>query len=259
MADYIPGFEPQHDEGLVGPLTNCNPASGAMLADWHSRGRINTSDVLIRQASGIPVSDGMNFAAVSIGLQEIHPELGEMLYSEHTGPRSPSNTGGGNAQITWNQLLEHMRAGGFACTGGLYKNLPTDLRKWSPNFTGGHMAIAGDLDVNDMLLWGDPLSLGFVRIHVNVLWDFIWSGAGGIDKSNGDVIVTAAHGFNSPRPVVGRYSDVEPDNIHAADIERAAVLGLITGIGGGKFGTGQSLTRDQAASLMVRLYDLVNK
>lgn len=255
MADYIPTLELQHDDGLVGPLTNCNPASGATLADYWSRGRINTSDVLIRQASGIPVSDGMNFAAVSIGLQVIHPELGEMLYSEHTGPRSPSNPGGGNAQITWNQLLEHMRAGGFACTGGWYRDLPVDLRKWSPNFTGGHMAVAGDLDSNDMFLWGDPLSLGFVRIHINVLWDFIWS----TGKEDGNVIVTAAHGFNSPRPVVGRYSDVDPTNIHAADIEKAAVLGLITGIGGGKFGTGQSLTRDQAASLMVRLYDLLNK
>lgn len=254
-ADYLPQFESQHDEGLKPPLTNCNPASGAVVADYWTRGKINTSDVLIRQASGIPVSQGMNFAAVSLGLQKIHPELGEMLYSEHTGPRSPSNPGGGNAQITWDQLLAHMRAGGFAAVCGDYINLPQDLRKWSPSFTGGHASPAGDLDESDLFLWGDPLSLGFVRVHINVLWDFIWS----TGKNDGNVIVTAAHGFTSDRPAIGRYSDVLPNNVHAGNIERAAVLGLMQGIGGGKFGSGQFLTRDQAASLLVRLYDKRNE
>lgn len=247
----IPAFEPQHDEGLRPPLTNCNPASGAMLVDWWTRGQIDTSDVYIRQASGIPVSDGMNFAAVNLGLQRLFPQLGKMLYSEHTGPATPANPGGGNAQLTWNQLLTHMRAGGFACVGGLYKDLPLDLRKWSPSFTGGHMAVAGNLLDDDHCLWGDPLSLGFVRIPIGVLFDYIWS----TGKADGNVVVTAAHGFSGPRPSLSRFSDVPPSHWAYEVIEWAAQKGIATGRPDGTFGPDEPASAARILTFLKRYDD----
>lgn len=189
MTTYIPRFEPQHDEGLRPPFTNCNPASAAMLVDLWTWGAIDTSDVFIRQASGISVAVGMNFAAVNVGIKKLAPALGELRYSEHEGTST--------APMSWNQLLAHLGSGGGAIVCGDYINLPVEYRRWSPNFTGGHAAFACDYrEADETFLWGDPMSIALVRAPIGLLWDFIWS----TGKADGNVRVTAAHGFSNPRP-----------------------------------------------------------
>ena len=51
------------------------------------------------------------------------------------------------------------------------------------------------------------------------------------------------------------YDDVPPDHAYAESINRAAELGLMGGYSDGTFGPSDYLTRAQAATVMVRLYD----
>lgn len=51
------------------------------------------------------------------------------------------------------------------------------------------------------------------------------------------------------------YDDVDPDDVHAENIERAAELGLLSGKGGGIFDPSAPVTRAQLASVVVRLHD----
>lgn len=250
---YIPDFEPQHDEGLKPPLTNCNPASHAMLIDWYTFGAIDTSDVRIRQASGINPAVGMNFEAINVAIKRLFAtQLGGLLYSEANGS--------GNKQIIWKQLLEHLSRGGGAVVCGNYGDLPTHYRRWSPGFAAGHAAYVQGIPGQALRQWFDPLAAGNAGyggepMTDEVLWGFIWT-AGSADAAKN--FVTASHGFIRPRPTPGRYSDVLATNPHAAAIDKAAELGLMFGIGGGKFGTGLPLTRDQAATLIIRLYNKLN-
>lgn len=58
---------------------------------------------------------------------------------------------------------------------------------------------------------------------------------------------------------MSRFKDVKPGSTHEGDIERAAELGLLRGISATEFGGGKPLTREQAASVVVRLYDLLKR
>lgn len=254
MTVYIPAFEPQHDEGLRPPLTNCNPASAAMLIDHWSYGALDTSDVPIRRASGIAPDQGMNFAAVNLGISRILPQLGSLRYSEAEG-WSP-------APLTWAQLRSHLANGGGACVGGNYSDLPTALRRWSPSFTGGHMVFVCDYrEATEDVWWMDPMG-GFgspqayagERISLAVLFGFIWSSG----KANDQVRVTAAHGFSSPRPtppMQGRFPDVPVDSDFWDDIELISKLGLMTGYPDGTFRPKIAVTRGQLAAVLRRLLE----
>ena len=271
MATYTPAFETQRDEGAPLPWTNCNPASAAMLVDLWTYGVVDTSDVEIRKVSSVPLNQGMNFKQISAALVKLYPELGNLLYSEQDGS--------GNKSITWGQLLRHLSTGGGAVACGNYgaagisnSNGLGDfrsttgllLKRWQPSGTFGHAIHVCDYRPKSeggdgTYLHQDPLGHGDYqgdRAPIEALWSFIWKT--GFNDST--VRVTAAHGFTVPRPLPRLYSDVDPNkNIHADDIEEANKRGLMSGVGNGRFGSGQALIRDQAATLLIRLDDKQNQ
>lgn len=247
MTLYIPDFEPQHDEGLEPPLTNCNPASNAMLIDWWTYGAIDTSDVLLRQASGISVKVGMNFAAVDRAIRALFgKQLGSLLYSE--------SDGSGSRNWVWRQLTDHLAAGGGAVVCGFYKDLPTRLRRWSPVFTGGHAAYVQGISATERL-WFDPLakgdaSYGGEPISLDELWGFIWT-AGSSDATRN--YITAAHGFTAPRPTRSLFPDVLPGKWYTPAIERLARANILGGYRDGTFRPDAPMTRAEVAVLIDRL------
>jgi S-layer homology domain len=248
---YIPAFEPQHDEGLALPLTNCNPASNAMLIDWYTYGAIDTSDVLLRQASGIRPDVGMNFAAVNAAIKKLYgARLGNLLFSEANGQ--------GNRNWVWRQLTAHWDAGGGAVVCGFYKDLPAHYRRWSPRFEGGHAGYAQGLGPGKRR-WFDPLAAGDASydgepITDAVLWQFIWT-AGSSDAARN--FVTASHGFTAPRAEPSRFTDVLPSDPFYASIERLAEAGLVSGYsnrdGTYRFEPKGTITRAESAALVDRL------
>lgn len=56
----------------------------------------------------------------------------------------------------------------------------------------------------------------------------------------------------------GPYPDVPADHTHAASIARARDLGLLVGRANGTFGPAEPLSRAAAATVLVRLYDLLD-
>lgn len=59
--------------------------------------------------------------------------------------------------------------------------------------------------------------------------------------------------------LVQRFTDVDPGAWYADEVARAAQLGLMEGVGGGLFEPERAVTRAEAATIAVRLYDLLNK
>ena len=59
--------------------------------------------------------------------------------------------------------------------------------------------------------------------------------------------------------LVQRLTDVDPGAWYADEVARAAQLGLMEGVGGGLFEPERAVTRAEAATIAVRLYDLLNK
>ena len=57
--------------------------------------------------------------------------------------------------------------------------------------------------------------------------------------------------------LVQRFADVEPGAWYADAVEKAAELGIVEGIGGGKFEPERAVTRAEAAAMCVRLYELM--
>lgn len=193
---YIPKFETQRDENAPLPWTNCNPASAAMLIDLWTWGALNTSDVILRRASPVPLGYGMNFRQVGAAISKLYPQLGQLMYSE----RDES----GNAQRSWAWLRTHLRGGGGAVVCGMYSSLAhhrssggLQLTRWQPGGNFGHAMFVCDGTDNDLLLM-DPLGHGNYtgdRISWLALWDFIWRVGNGPDA-----VVTAAHSFSVRRP-----------------------------------------------------------
>lgn len=263
MSAYTPAFETQRDEDAPAPWTNCNAASVAMLVDLWTYGAIDTSDVAIRRASPVPSTQGMNFAQVGAAVARLFPALGVLRYSERDGA--------GSANISWGQLLGHLRAGGGAVACGVYGGHDATgnsrgwgdwtalgsgllVRRWQPLGTFGHAVFVCDADDDSVLLM-DPLAHGNYageRIPIAALWDFIWKTGWG----DANVRVTAAHGFSAPRPSPQRFRDVPPAHPHFADVEWMAARGLSVGIGGRRFGPDLPVTRAQLAAFLRRLHDL---
>lgn len=262
---YIPAFETQRDESAPTPWTNCNPASCAMLVDLWTYGRINTSDVILRQndPNRIPLGVGMNYIAVDACIRVAYPELGPMRYSERDGS--------GTAQITWKQLRDHLKSGGGAACGGTYSSLVgfvnsrgQAVNRWQPGGTFGHMMFFCDYDEDaETVLLMDPLGHGDYagdRVSLGCLWTYIWK-----QGNDENAIVTAAHGFANPRPApppapappappaAQRYSDVPQSHWAFGSIEWASREGITGGIGGGLFGPDQPATRAQVVTFLHRL------
>lgn len=221
-----------------------------MLIDFWTYGAIDTSDVALRQASGIPQSEGTNFAAMDRAITALFgAQLGGLLYSEANGT--------GNRQMTGAQLKAYLAKGGGVVACGYYKDLPTHYRRWSPNFGGGHAAYVQG--VGDTLRWFDPLAAGDASYRGeamtwDVLWGFIWT-SGSMDPTKN--FVTAAHAFEKPRLEPSRFLDVPRLSSFYDDIVWAADNGILMGIGRGLFAPDRPLTRAQAAVVCRRLANFV--
>lgn len=195
---YIPAHESQRDQNAPLPWTNCTPASGAMLIDWWTWGRINTDDITLRDASGISVKYGMNFAALNIASKKVFGLA--LRYSEADGS--------GNAQLTWAQLRDHLANGGAAVVAGAYGGLAKykafgtglSLTRWQPGGDFGHALLAVDYQPNGDggVLLMDPLGhSGYSgdRASLNALWDYAYTSG----KADQNVRVSAAWGFEGTR------------------------------------------------------------
>lgn len=240
---YTPAFETQRDDAAPTPWTNCNPASVAMLIDWYTYGRVNISDVDIRRASSVPLSSGMNFAEVDAAIRKLGLSVGGLLYSD-----LPS----GNANITWEDLLRHLRGGGGAAVAGNYTGIGFRnskgwgdhraigsnllIRRWQPTGTFGHMVYVGQATQDDVLLM-DPLAHGDYRgdrITIAALWDFIWK-TGWQDAS---VRVVAGHWFTAARPaeivpgpsladrLLAKDAACDAAGVKVAELERSVIADL---------------------------------
>lgn len=195
---YIPEFETQRDEGAPLPWTNCNPASHAMLLDQWSYGRIKTSDIALRKASGVDPSLGTNFAANAKAIKALF-EL-DLRYSDVNA------AGNGNKPMTWAQLRDHLSSGGSAVVCGHYSSLRGHVNtkgqavdRWQPGGTFGHAVHVVDYNVADgTVFWQDPLGHGDYtgdRIKLTTLWAFIWK-----EGNDSSAIITASYTMAQARP-----------------------------------------------------------
>ena len=66
--------------------------------------------------------------------------------------------------------------------------------------------------------------------------------------------LTLLTGSASPALAAGGYSDVPKDHWAAQSVRRAGELGLFQGVGGGRFGLGEPITRAAFVTARVRLY-----
>lgn len=57
--------------------------------------------------------------------------------------------------------------------------------------------------------------------------------------------------------LVQRFTDVDPNAWYAEAVTRAAELGIVEGVGDGKFEPDRAITRAEAAAMCVRLYELM--
>ena len=58
---------------------------------------------------------------------------------------------------------------------------------------------------------------------------------------------------------VRRFKNVPADAWHADAVEKCAELGLMVGVAEDKFGVGEPVTREQLATVMVRLYEALKE
>jgi hypothetical protein len=204
VAPYLPAFESQRDDAAPTPWTNCNPASCAMLIDQWTYGRINTTDVALRRASSVPLTQGMNFAQVGAAIAKLYPTLGTLRYSERDG----SGSRGGADNRTWEELRDHLTRGYGAVVCGNYDSVARHrnaegllLTRHQPGGTFGHAVFVVDYNpATSKLRWYDPLAnpaSGYKGdvIDIWALWDFIWR-TGNEPASR----VTAAFSFTTARP-----------------------------------------------------------
>lgn len=198
MPAFVPRFETQTDQRVPTPWTNCTFASGAMLVGHWTWGELLTDDVILRDASGVPVSRGANFAALRAAILAAHKR--DLRFSEADGS--------GNANLTWRELRDHLAAGGAAAVAGSYAALAAHrsaaglaLDRWQPGASFGHamLAVAYLPDDDGRVLLMDPLGHGGYagdRVPLAALWDFIYKSS----TEDAEVLVSAAHGFAGRRP-----------------------------------------------------------
>lgn len=59
--------------------------------------------------------------------------------------------------------------------------------------------------------------------------------------------------------LMGKFKDVSDGKYYTEAVEKAAELGLMNGVAEDKFGVGEPVTREQLATVMVRLYEILKK
>lgn len=223
---YIPAFESQRDQGAPLPWTNCALASGAMLIDWWTWGRINTDDITLRAASGVPINRGITLAALRGAI--IKAAGLRLRYSEASGT--------GNAQLTWAQLRTHLASGGAAVINGPYTALAKyralgtglSLTRWQPNSSFLHSIFACDYrpDSNGGVFIMDPLGHSGYRgdrAPLTAIWDFIFSSS----KADANVQVTAAWGFEGSRPSrLSKDDYFDRAGVQVRQLERQIATGI---------------------------------
>lgn len=67
--------------------------------------------------------------------------------------------------------------------------------------------------------------------------------------------LTLCLGLSLPALAAGSYTDIPSGHWSAASVQRATQLGLFEGVGNGKFGRGQPITRAAFVTALVRLFD----
>ena len=161
----------------------------------------------------------------------------------------------------------------------------------SRTYGGAGYAVNGvpDIDADQMLKVCDGISTDFSTIQVG---EVVWM-PGHIGVYIGDglavestpiwkdgVQITAVHnigkkpGYNGRTwtkhgrlPYItyeefddmSRFKDVRDSAWYAKEVERAAELGLMVGISENEFGVGQPVTREQLATVAVRLYEKIER
>lgn len=127
-----------------GPWIDCVPTSGTMVAGWARREpspHLNDAH-RIREGAGLPHSGGMTDAQLADGLADVYGTAGSTIAATKSAVLAALSDGRG---LTWFHT---------------YGRLPTDLRRWSPSFTGGHCAaiIGRKSATSELVGWFDPLA-----------------------------------------------------------------------------------------------------
>ena len=127
-----------------GSWIDCVPCSGTMVAGWAEREPSPSLDDAhrIRSGAGLPHSDGMTDAQLADGFGAVYGVAGSTIAATKSAILAGLDEGRG---FTWFHT---------------YGKLPSDLRRWSPDFTGGHCgAIIGRKSpTSDQVGWWDPLA-----------------------------------------------------------------------------------------------------
>ena len=100
---------------------------------------------------------------------------------------------------------------------------------------------------------------GLIRVIEGNLYSSVWHRDIKVDgmKIRGYCVPNFA--ALSEKEVKTMFEDVKKDAWYAKSVEKAAELGLMLGLSEKEFGVGQPVTREQLATVLVRLYDKLNK
>jgi hypothetical protein len=128
-------------EREAGPWICCAPCSGAMVTAWLGASPATLEAAhLIRTKAGRPHTGGMSAAQLAIGAARAFGV--ELEAVPRDGP----------------EISARLREGWAIAVPLTAGRLPTSLRRWSPAFTGGHMAVLAGIDGSGHWGWWDPLA-----------------------------------------------------------------------------------------------------
>ena len=101
---------------------------------------------------------------------------------------------------------------------------------------------------------------GLIRVIEGNLYSSVWHRDIKVDgmKIRGFCVPNFAKIAEKEEPVK-KFKDVPEGKYYTEAVERCAELGLMVGVAEDKFGVGEAVTREQLATVMVRLYDLLKK
>jgi hypothetical protein len=139
-------YTPAHIQQLK---NSCVWASGQMLLDKWTHGRIRISQAALRRASKA-TGDGASLFDLARGV------------ARSTGIRLSFSPGFGDS-MTWWQLLDRLEHGGGAVLIGMYSRLPSSFSRWNPAFAHSrasrHAVYVERYDRTNARLWlMDPLA-----------------------------------------------------------------------------------------------------
>ena len=127
-----------------GSWIDCVPCSGTMVAGWAEREPspdLNDAH-RIREGAGLPHSGGMTDYQLAQGLEAVYGTSGTTIPATKSGVLAALDEG---RALAWFHT---------------YGRLPSDLRRWCPDFTGGHCAaiIGRKSPTSELVGWWDPLA-----------------------------------------------------------------------------------------------------